>query len=333
MGIKATISDIAKLADVSKTTVSFYLNGKFSKMSEQTRQKIAEAVAKTNYLGESQEAQQENHRHLLGVVIGDITSPFANRIVKGLADYSNEKDYQLILGFSNYQLENERHCIDSMNKMGVSGFIVQPTRQFETMWEGMQGKKPIVYFDSPNHNTKGLWVKTNNYEATYNAVSFLEEKGYENFVLVTGNPSKIVTREERCRGFTDHLDIDKKPYDVIVAEKQTTVEELRSQLELYIKRPNVCVFASSNWMLNKVHIALEPYVNQIPQNIGLIGMDSLEWSSLVTPSITTIVQPAYDEGIVAAKILIDKIEGTHVEPPNQILQCHINELDSTRHQK
>lgn len=331
MGSKATISDIAKLADVSKTTVSFYLNGKFSKMSEQTRQKIEDAVAKTNYAEENGEQQIAARSHLIGVIIGDITSPFANRIVKGLADYSNEKDYQLVLGFSDYQLENERHCIDSMSRMGVSGFIVQPTAQFETMWEGLNNLKPIVYFDSPNHNTKGLWVKTNNYEAVYNAVGFIEGKGYKRFILVTANPSKIVTREERVRGFTDHLDIDQMPYDIIVAEKTIPVEELRNQLDLYIQKEDVCIFASSNWMLNKVHMALEPFVNEIPHHIGLIGMDSLEWSSLVTPSITTIVQPAYEEGVVAAKILIDKIEGIGLEPPNQILQCHINEMESTNH--
>jgi DNA-binding LacI/PurR family transcriptional regulator len=334
MRSKATISDIAKLADVSKTTVSFYLNGKYGKMSEATRSKIEEAVAKTNYLEEEQKTQRNDARnHLIGVIIGDITSPFANHIVKGLADYCSAKDYHLMLGFSDYQLENERHCIDSMNQMGVSGYIVQPTAQFETMWEGMQIKKPIVYFDSPNHNTKGLWVKTNNYEAAYNAVSFLIKKGYQHFVLVTADPSKIVTRQERCRGFVDHLEIEHMPYDVIVANKETAIDELREQLELYLKAKDVCIYATSNWLLNKVHMALEPYADRIPDEIGLLGMDSYEWSRLVVPSITTIVQPAYEEGTVAAKILIDKIEGTNLEPPNQILKSRIDELESTDHKK
>lgn len=334
MSSKATISDIAKLADVSKTTVSFYLNGKFSKMSEATRTKIEEAVAKTNYFDDEIAAERlDAKNHMIGVIIGDITSPFANHIVKGLADYANTKDYHLVLAFSDYLLENERHCIDGMRKMGVNGYIVQPTAQFETMWEGLHINKPIVYFDSPNHNTKGLWVKTNNYEASYNAVSFLIEKGYQHFVIVTADPSKIVTREERYRGFVDHLEIENMPYEVIVANKSTSIEDLHSQMELYLNEKNVCFFATSNWLLDKVYLALEPYAHRIPQEIGLIGMDSYEWSRLVMPPITTIVQPAYEEGYIAAKILIDHIEGLNEEPPNQILNSKINELESTNHAK
>lgn len=333
MNSKATISDIAKLANVSKTTVSFYLNGRFSKMSEDTRHKIEQAVAKTNYRPEvSDSLHVVSQRRLIGAVIGDITSPFANQIVKGLEDYTREKNYQLILGSSDYQLEKERHCIDGMFAMGVSGFVIQPTAQFEVMWQSLKINKPLVYFDSPNHDTKGMWVKTNNYEAVYDAVSLLLERGYHKFVLVTADPGKIVTREERDRGFTDHLDIRKIPYDVIVADKSTDVEDLRSQLEVYLSdEKDLCVFASSNWLLNKTHLALEPYRAWIPQRLGLIGMDSLEWSSLVSPTVSTIVQPAYEEGRVAAKILIDRIEGINSEPPNQILKCHINELMSTRH--
>ncbi len=333
MSRKTTISDIALLAGVSRATVSFYLNGKFGRMSEETRKKIEQAVAKTNYQADGAVSQRGiNQRHLIGVVIGDITSPFASHIVKGLEDYTREKNYQLILGSSDYRLENERRCIDGMNEMGVGGFVVQPTAHFETMWQGLGIDKPLVYFDSPNHSTKGLWVKTNNYEAVYNAVSLLLKRGYHKFVLVTADPSKIVTREERSRGFTDHLDIRKIPYDVIVADKETDPEDLQKQLEVYItKEEDICVFAASNWLLNKVHMALEPYRSWIPKRLGLIGMDSIEWTSLVSPSITSIVQPAYEEGRVAAKILIDRMEEINEEPPNQILKCRINELSSTRH--
>ncbi|NCB32477.1 MAG: LacI family DNA-binding transcriptional regulator [Erysipelotrichia bacterium] len=333
MSRKTTISDIAVLAGVSKATVSFYLNGKFSRMSEDTRKRIEQAIAKTNYQLEGTVSQRGiNQKHLIGVVIGDITSPFASHIVKGLEDYTREKNYQLILGSSNYLLENERRCIDGMNEMGVGGFVVQPTAHFETMWQGLEIDKPLVYFDSPNHSTKGLWVKTNNYEAVYDAVSLLLKRGYHRFILVTADPSKIVTREERCRGFTDHLDIRKVPYDVITAEKQTDPEDLQKQLQVYINgKEDICIFASSNWLLNKVHLALEPYRSWIPRRLGLIGMDSCDWSELVSPTITTIVQPAYEEGRVAAKILIDRMEGIDEEPPNQILKCRINEMSSTRH--
>lgn len=82
---KVTIKDIAELAKTSKTTVSFYLNGKFDKMSEETKNRIKSTIEATNYKP-SIAARSLNAKStkLIGVVIGDITNSFSNQIVKGI---------------------------------------------------------------------------------------------------------------------------------------------------------------------------------------------------------------------------------------------------------
>ena len=332
MSDKVTINDIAKLAGVSKTTVSFYLNGKLEKMSEETRKKLEDVIAKTNYFPNTM-ARSLNYKqtYLIGVIIGDITNSFANQIVKGIDDYAREHGYQMIVGSSNYILENERKCLMGMAAMGADGFIVQPTVHFETMWKEIGIRKPIAYFDSPNQASEELWVKTNNYEAVYDATEQLVNEGYEHFVMVTADPYVLQTRMERNRGFTDCLDNAKKSYDVILADSMTSSEVLENKLLPYLKADRTtAVFVCNNWLLDKVYLVLRNYSNLIPQKIGLIGFDSLEWTELVTPSITTIVQPAYEEGQAAARILIDRIERHNNEAPNWILKCRINQLESTK---
>ena len=83
MSDRITINDIAKLAGVSKTTVSFFLNGKFDKMSDETRRKLEDVITRTNYHPNTI-ARSLNYKqtYLIGVVIGDITNSFANQIVK-----------------------------------------------------------------------------------------------------------------------------------------------------------------------------------------------------------------------------------------------------------
>ncbi|MEG0527828.1 MAG: LacI family DNA-binding transcriptional regulator, partial [Longicatena sp.] len=97
MNSKVTIKEIAMRANTSKTTVSFYLNGKTDKMSEETKNRIEEAIRETNYRP-SIAARSLNSKgtKLIGVMIGDITNNFANQIVKGIEDYSREHRYQLI---------------------------------------------------------------------------------------------------------------------------------------------------------------------------------------------------------------------------------------------
>ncbi|MEG0527449.1 MAG: LacI family DNA-binding transcriptional regulator, partial [Longicatena sp.] len=101
MSSKLTINDIARLSATSKTTVSFYLNGKTDKMSQSTQERIKNVIEKTNYQPNAiARSLNAKSMQLIGVIIGDITNTFANQIVKGIDDVAKEKDYQLIIGNS-----------------------------------------------------------------------------------------------------------------------------------------------------------------------------------------------------------------------------------------
>ena len=328
---KMTISDIAKLANVSKTTVSFYINGKYDKMSEETRGRIEKVINKTGY-EPSVVARSLNFKQtrLIGVIIGDITNSFANQIVKGIDTYAREHGYQLIVGSSGYDVEYERKYLRSMEALGVDGFIVQPTVEFRTVYNELGITRPIVYFDSPTRDMSGLWVKTNNYEAVSNACDLMVEKGYEHFVMITADPYVLTTRLERTRGFIDNLESRKMSYDTILVDESTTENELYEKVKPIIdEKNNICFFVSSCWLLTKVFKVLEHWKDRIPEDIGLFGFDSLEWSEFSSPSVTTIVQPAFEEGYLAGQVLINNIEERNETQPNHILSCYINEKLST----
>lgn len=329
---RVTINDIAKLTGVSKTTVSFYLNGRYEKMSAETQDKIREAIQKTGYRPSAMARSLNLKRsHLIGVIIGDITNSFASMIVKGIDEYCRDNDYQMIVGDSDYNLANEKRCVDGMVAMGVDGFIVQPTVNFETMWNSLQLDKPIVYFDSPNRLDQGFWVKTNNYKAVMDAMEHMIEEGYQKFVMISADPDILQTRLERNRGFVNCMEKHHLPYEVILADSHTTPEMIEKRLQPYLEDPApVCVFAGSNWLLDKTYLVMRKYAADMPNHLGLIGFDSLEWTELAVPSITTIVQPAYEEGKKAARILIDVIEKKGEEAPNCILKCRLNEMASTQ---
>ncbi|WP_349399024.1 LacI family DNA-binding transcriptional regulator, partial [Clostridium perfringens] len=97
-GAKLTINDIAKKAKTSKTTVSFYLNGKFDKMSPDTKRRIEQVIEETNYspniMARSLKLKKSN---LIGVVVADITNPFSSNIVKGIGEITRRKGYQILV--------------------------------------------------------------------------------------------------------------------------------------------------------------------------------------------------------------------------------------------
>lgn len=202
---KLTIKDIAELAQTSKTTVSFYLNGKYEKMSQETRDKIKRVIEETNYKP-SIVARSLNSKRtkLIGVLIGDITNSFSNQIVKGIEDIAHQNGYQVMIGNSNYNQESEDKYIESMLLLGVDGFIIQPTSNFRKYSRIIdEKKKKMVFFDSQLYEHRTNWVKTNNYDAVYDVTQACVAKGYEKYILITADISRLSTRIERASGFMD----------------------------------------------------------------------------------------------------------------------------------
>lgn len=332
MNEKLTIKDIAEYANTSKTTVSFYLNGKFDKMSENTRKRIEKVIKETNYQP-SMIARCLNAKkmRMIGVMIGDITNTFANQIVKGIDDYLRDKQYQLIVGNSSYSFEKEQEYIKRMLSIGVDGFIIQPSIHFDKLVNLIKKeKKEVVFIDSQISSKNEKWVKTNNYEVILHTFDKLIQYGYDNFIIITANPNILRTRKERVDGFYDALKIKNKDCETITIEENIENEHLKKILHSKINtKQKTLIFVANCFLLPKVYVALENLKSFIPKNIGLVGFDNTEWSSLSSPSITTIIQPAYKEGQQAAKILVDSIEGINQEISNQILPCDINWCQST----
>lgn len=328
---RLTIKDIAKLADVSKTTVSFYINGNYDKMSNETKEKIKKIIDETGFRPSNIARSLNNKKSkLIGVVIGNITNSLSNQIVKGIDDCAHKHGYQLIVGNSNFNKSAEEQYLRSMSGMGVDGFIIQPTSYYDEIVSKINFKEDVVFIDSLKNDSKGMWIKTNNYEAVLDALEILMEYGYEHYIMVSEDPHILTTRMERYRGFIDILKLNNKSFETIIVENNCS-EYLKDEFSKRLDtNKKTLVFAGTNLLLSEVYQSLKDYIHLIPKKLGLIGFDSLEWTNLVTPSVTTIVQPSYEEGYRACEMLIDKMEGINKELPNQIFKCEINFKDSTK---
>lgn len=332
MDNKITINEIAKLAGVSKTTISFYLNGKTQRISLKTQNRIATIIKQTNFQPNlATRCLNSKSSKLIGVLISDITNTFSNQIVKGIETIASKYNYQVIVGNSEYSYQREENYIEQMLSMGVAGFIVQPTAQFRKLSKKLlKLNKPLVFFDSKLYDLKSNWIKTNNYEATYETIVKCIIKGYESFYLITADPQLISTRLERVSGFIDALADYNFNYKTFILENdRVDFKMLHNFFEstLNVSKKSL-VFVPNCWALPDIYLALKQYRNNMPQ-IGLIGFDNLEWVNFSSPSITTIIQPAFKEGEEAAKIVIDQIEGKNKLDNQKILNCYVNWNEST----
>ncbi|MGM9927084.1 MAG: substrate-binding domain-containing protein [Bacillus sp. (in: firmicutes)] len=192
-------------------------------------------------------------------------------------------------------------------------------------------KKPLVFFDSKLYDFQTSWVKTNNYEATYQATEECIRRGYNKFVIIGASPELLSTRIERSSGFIDALESNGFSCNSLVIEQAQNEKNVISAFvkERMEKGKKLLVFVPNCWALQTVFTALQDLKSQMPDQIGIIGFDNMEWTAFSSPRITTIVQPAYEEGKQACRILIDQIEEKYEEEEHQVLNCTVNWSEST----
>ena len=308
---KLTIKDIAEYAKVSKTTVSFYLNGKFEKMSEETKKNIENVIKQTEYTPDMiARSLTTKKTKLIGVIVSDITSPFSSNLVAGVDSVARKEDYQIIVASGGYDFEYEKKIINNMLDMRVAGFIVQSSVKFIPLTKKIKEKGgEIVLLDSVSKEYKGDWVKTNNIEITKEAIEVLVKKGYNNFIMVAQNPDFLASRLERKISFEKTLKDLKIDYCVEIVDEKFKFDELKKAIDKHIhKNKKNLLFANNGRILKMVYDFCKIMNYDTPNNVGIIGFDKWEWTDYATPKVSTIAQPNFEEGEKAASLLISKIK-------------------------
>lgn len=308
-----TIKDVAKAANVSSTTVSFYLNGKFQYMSLETKDRIEKVIEELDYKPNSvAKGLKTKKSGLIGMIVADITNPFTSILVKGVNDKCIEKGYQLIVANIDDNPQKEVEYIESILQRQAEGIIVNTTGNNVDFLKSVKdkGHKIILadrtidgnYFDS---------VTTNNREITHEAVNMLFESGFEEVGFFTSPIDINTTRKKRFEAFGDVVSKYKSnPEEYLyIVKSQDEMKKQISQFNTKYKEKRKAVFVVNGVsMLSFIQGAFELGL-RIPEDIGVCGFDDWGWNNVIGTGISAIAQPSYEVGSKSAEILIGRISG------------------------
>ncbi|MDO4428476.1 MAG: substrate-binding domain-containing protein [Atopobiaceae bacterium] len=330
---RVTITDVAREAGTSTATVSNYLNGKHEKLSQKTRERIERIIRETGYIPNAQaQTLSGKATHVIAILILDNSNNWAGRLLAGVERVARENSYQTIVCTTNFDPEIELMYVDKMLALGVDGFIVQPTHNFRAVNERItKAGRPVVFYDRSFYNLDSTWIKTNLYDGVYAATTACIDAGYEDFLTVAADMTKMNTRMERFQGFADALAARGLFHRAISIEHDApSVAELTEYFKFKLNPAlRTLVFVQNQWALGRVFKALQPMAHLIPERIGLIGINCTDWTDLTSPTISTVVEPVEREGRHACQMLLDLLGD---EPPaahQEILECRLNWLGST----
>jgi LacI family transcriptional regulator, galactose operon repressor len=311
---RVSLKDIARIAGVSPSTVSFVLNGKAKQMriSEALAGKIMEVAKKEGYHPNPVAVSLRTGKsQILGLIVETISGNFFASLARIIEDEAARFGYKIVYTSTENNHQKGKELIGMLSQRQVDGYIITPTPGMEPeITELIADNKPVVLMDSYFPGIDVPHVLVNNYEGVMKGMEHMIEKGYRRIGFVTVD-LELVQMEERLRAYHDsmknhHLADDNLvvmlPYD---GAKENGIQQITD----FIKNtPDLeAVFFATNYLgllgLESIHrLGLK-----LPDDLAMICFDDHDVFRLYPPGITCIRQPAEEIAKTALDLLMNQL--------------------------
>jgi len=315
-----TINDIARLAGVSKATVSRVINQK-PDVDPATRTRILRIMDEQGFVPSIAAAGLAGGRtRLIGVLVPSLTWPLMPHIMRGIGEIVEQSTYELVL----YSISHERDrsaVIDRIlaAKLTEGLLAVYPGQATAYLSELHASGYPVVMLDDqviPTGET--AWVGADNRTGANAAVKHLLQLGHRRIGHIKGRIGYECS-EDRYRGYCDALaEAGLAPDPALVAQGDFLVtggEACARQLFALPERPTA-IFAASDDMASGVLAAAAAAGLRVPEDVALVGFDDTAPAAFMRPSLTTIGQPFFEMGKRAATLLLDAVNAQRRPVPS-----------------
>jgi LacI family transcriptional regulator len=308
----STIRDVAELANVSKATVSRYLNGTLTLPAE-TKKRVDDAVIALNYRQNSLARRLSiGSSETIGLAMPDVANPFFAELADAVEEAASEGGFGLSLCITRNRLEREALYLSWLDTQHLDGLIFATNRPDDGSLKRLIGERSnIVLIDEDVPGVDVPKVFVDNVEGGYLATRHLIDAGHIRIAHVTG-PETLFSVRERLAGYRRALDEAAIPFDASLvlygAYDRRFGEQAAAEL---IGRDVVptAVFAASDYLAVGMLRTLRERGLDVPADMSIVGFDDMEFASLLMPPITTLRQSARELGRAGVAILLAMLAG------------------------
>jgi DNA-binding LacI/PurR family transcriptional regulator len=312
-GARPTIKDVARRAEVSFSTVSAVLNAT-APTSQATRLRVLAAVAELGYEPNSQARNLKRSRsHAIGLIVPDVLNPFFALVAEGIGDEARRRDYVLVLCSTDSDADREASYARLLRARRLDGVIhlsgtgLPPAALLE-----LASSAAVVTVDERVPGLPGPFVGSDNRRGARLAAELALAHGHRRFGIVAG-PTGLWTAEQRLAGHREALAAAGLDPDAVpMVRGDYRLESGRAAAAVLLaERPTVLLVANDLMAVGCLQHLLSVGVD-VPREVSVVGYDDIPLATVVTPTLTTVSQPAREMGRVAAELLLDGIDGREV---------------------
>lgn len=327
---KTTLKDIAHLLQISTAAVSKAMQGD-PRISEKTKKAVQQVAKELNYQpNHLASALRKGKSNLVGVIVPRTNSNFFSSVIQNIEEVLNKKGYHIIITQSNESYTKECSTIDTLLFTQVDGIIASMANETTDLshYEKIKSKGiPLILFDRGENDLNVDYIGINDYDSSHLIIEHLISKGKKRIAHIGGYRRTRIFNN-RIRGYIDAIKKHQLPTDdELLIESSLTIEDGREKMIqlLTLANPPDAVYVASDYAALGALQVLQEHHIAIPDQIALVGFGNEPFTSMVTPSLSTIHQHSAEMGKLAAQTFLDLAKKPNLKQHlnKQILQAEL----------
>lgn len=307
----ATIGQVAQAAGVSPSTVSRVLNGT-AVVSEAKKRAIDESIAQLGFVPNPIARGLAGGRTFsVGVVTQALDSPFYGAAMRGIEDELIPSGYNALFVSGHWNAAVEARCIEVLQSRRVDGVIVLTGRLTDQLLKSYARIQPLVV-TGRTLKAPGLFAMYfDNFEGGRLATQHLLQLGHRRIAFIAGDADHP-DATERLRGYQaalTHAGLAYDPNLVVPGDYLEISGLLAVDRLLGTGQRFTAIFAANDQMATGAALGLQRRSLRVPEDVSIVGFDDLPTSQYAIPPLTSVQQPAYELGRLAARGLLQMLAG------------------------
>jgi LacI family transcriptional regulator len=311
---ETTIYDIAKALNLSPATISRALND-HPAINSNTKTMITTTAKEMGYRSNMFASNLRRQRtNTIGVIVPRLNSNFMSSALAGMEKVANEAGYNLIISQSLESVRKEKANAKTMFNSRVDGLLVSvayDTEDIEHFDAFINKGIPLLFFDRVLAHDQSTSIVIDNVKAGYEATCHLLSQGCQQIMHITGNLKRNVYAD-RLKGYQQALLEFGIPFNeqllMVTDLSQEAGVDAVKQLQAIQPVPDG-LFVTNDLCAVSCMGALKQAGLKIPQDIAVVGFNNDPVSQVIEPNLTTVHYPGREMGEIAAKTLINHLNG------------------------
>lgn len=329
-----TIRDIARELGVTPSTVSRALSDSV-RVNEKTKKKIQQVAQEMGYHQNAMASMlRKGSSGAIGIIIPRINRHFFSNAISGIESVINPAGYNLLIYQTEELYQKEVEGIHTFMKNRVAGIIMSlatETTNYNHLIDLNIKNIPLVQFDRVSDQVVGPKIVNDNYNGAYMAVTHLIQSGAQRIAHFAGT-QHLNVYQERLNGYIQALKDHQLVVDPnLIFENSITRESGAANILKALELKVDAIFCAGDYAALGAIVEMKTKNIAIPQQIAIVGFANEPFAEIMSPSLSSVEQNAFEMGTKAAQALIEMLGNKDMDHNfTQVVPVQLIERESSR---